>query len=213
VYAVVVPDVRSDDARLARLAGFGVPAVALDGPPDAPTPAVWADETAAFAALGAYLTSLGHRRLARVTAGGHLAVAPAREAALAAAAADAGGSVLTVPVLDRAGAAAVTRRLLAAPDRPTAIVLDDDASATTALDVARRLGVDVPWELSVVSAVDSARCGLVTPSLTALSRDAASYGTAAGHLLLRLLDGREASSSQVPTPALRLRGSTAPAPT
>jgi DNA-binding LacI/PurR family transcriptional regulator len=146
-----------------------------------------------------------------VSAGGHLAAAAAREAALAAAAAATGGSVTTVPVADRAGAAAATRRLLQAPDRPTAIVYDDDAAATTALDVARRLGVDVPWEVSVVSAVDSARCGLVTPSVTALSRDAAAYGTATGRLLVALLDGREAPSQQVPTPSLRLRGSTAPA--
>jgi DNA-binding LacI/PurR family transcriptional regulator len=211
VYAVVVPDVRRDDDRLARLAALGVPAVALDGSPRAATPAVWADETAAFAGLGSYLTSLGHRRLARVTAGGHLAAAADREAALVAAAAAAGGTAVTVPVADRAGAAAATRRLLQDPDRPTAIVYDDDAAATTALDVARRLGVDVPWEVSVVAAVDSSRCGLGTPSVTALSRDHAAYGTAAGRLLLRLLDGREATAEQVPTPALRLRGSTAPA--
>ena len=91
VYAVVVPDVRRDDVRLERLAEIGMPAVAMDGPPAAATPSVWADETATFAGLAAYLTSLGHRRLARVTAGGDLAAAPAREAALAAAAARAGG--------------------------------------------------------------------------------------------------------------------------
>jgi DNA-binding LacI/PurR family transcriptional regulator len=212
VYAVVVPEVCRDDVRLAGLAGIGVPAVALDGPPDGPAPAVWADETAAFGRLAGYLTSLGHRRLGRVTATGDRAAAPAGAAALADVAARAGGEVVTVDVADRAGAAAATRALLQrGADRPTAIVYDDDAGATTALDVARRCGVEVPWELSVVSALDSARCGLVTPSVTALSRDAAAYGTAAGALLLSLLDSRPTSSRQVPTPVLRLRGSTAPA--
>jgi DNA-binding LacI/PurR family transcriptional regulator len=216
VYAVIVPDVRRTDARLARLAETGVPAVGLDGPPDLlsmlGTPAIWADESAAFGRLAGYLTSLGHRRLARVTAGTDLAADPARAAALATVAARAGSTVATVPVPDRAGAAAATRRLLQdGADRPTAIVYDDDAAAMAALDVARRLGVDVPWELSVVSAVDSARCGLVTPSVTALSRDGEAYGHAAGELLLGILDGRPATSHQVPTPVLRLRGSTGPA--
>jgi DNA-binding LacI/PurR family transcriptional regulator len=210
VTAVVVPDVRRDDARLAGLADIGVPAVALDGPPDATS--VRADEAAAFAGLAGHLTALGHRRLAWVTAGTGLAAAGARSAALAAAAERAGGEATTVAVADRAGAAAATRRLLEAGDRPTALVLDDDAAATAALDVARRLGVDVPWELSVTSAADSARCGLVTPSLTALARDGAAYGTAAGALLLDILDGRPTTSRQVPTPVLRPRGSTAPAP-
>jgi DNA-binding LacI/PurR family transcriptional regulator len=210
VYAVVVPDVRRDDVRLERLAEIGVPAVAMDGPPAAATPSVWADETATFAGLAAYLTSLGHRRLARVTAGGDLAAAPAREAALAATAARAGGEVVTVEVTGGAGAAAAIRRLLQAEDRPTAIVCDDAAAATSALDIARRLGVEVPGEVSVVSAVDSARCGLATPSITALSRDCEAYGAAAGALLLSILDGRATTSRQVPTPVLRLRGSTGP---
>jgi DNA-binding LacI/PurR family transcriptional regulator len=212
VSAVILPDVRRDDARLAGLHDLDLPAVGLDGPADGGVASVRADEASAFAGLAGHLTALGHRRLARVTAGGGLAVAAAREAALAAAVAGAGGEVATVAVADRAGAAAATRRLLEAGDRPTAIVLDDDAAATAALDVARRLGVDVPWELSVVSAADSARCGLVTPSLTALSRDGAAYGAAVGALLLDVLDGRPATSRQVPTPILRPRGSTAPAP-
>jgi DNA-binding LacI/PurR family transcriptional regulator len=211
VYAVIVPDVHRDDVRLARLAETGIPTVGLDGPADAATPAVWADETVAFTRLAGYLTSLGHRRLARVTAGGDLAAAPAREAALAAAASRAGGEVLTIAVTDRAGAAAATRRLFQADDRPTAVVYDDDAAAATALDIARRLDVDVPWEISVVSAVDSPRCGLVTPSITALSRDSETYGHAAGLLLLSLLDGHVMTSRRVPTPVLRLRGSTGPA--
>ena len=219
VTGVIVPDVRRDDARLAGAAELGVPVVGLDGAPaagpDAPdgsAASVWADEAAAYAGLAGHLTALGHRRLAWVTASRGLAVAAAREASLAAAAERAGGAVVVRPVADRAGAAAAARRLLEADRRPTAIVLDDDVAASAALDVARRLGVDVPWELSVVSAADSARCGLVTPSLTALSRDGAAYGTAAGALLLEILDGRPATSRQVPTPVLRPRGSTAPAP-
>jgi DNA-binding LacI/PurR family transcriptional regulator len=212
VSAVIIPDVRRDDVRLAGLRELGLPAVALDGPADGGVASLWADEAAAFAGLAGHLTALGHRRLAWVTAGAGLAVAAAREAALTAAVARAGGEVVTVPVADRAGVAAATRRLLEAGDRPTAIVLDDDAASTAALDVARRLGVDVPWELSVVSAADSARAGLVTPSLTALSRDGTAYGAAAGSVLLDVLDGRPATSRQVPTPVLRPRGSTAPAP-
>ena len=94
------------------------------------------------------------------------------------------------------------------PDR--VVVVADNCTDETA-DIARRLGVEVPWEVSLVSTVDSARCGLVTPSITALSRDCEAYGAAAGALLLHILDGHPTTSRQVPTPVLRLRGSTGPA--
>jgi DNA-binding LacI/PurR family transcriptional regulator len=186
------------------------------GPPgSAPTlitPMVWSDDAVAFGNLAVYLLSLGHRRIARVIGRPELAVSAVRERAFNAAAERAGAVVENVLVAAtvEAGAAA-TRRLLQALDRPTVIVYDDDAMAISALDVARRLDIDVPWELSVVAGADSVRCRLVTPSLTALARDIEEYGHAAGEQLLAILDGVPAGHRQVATAVLTVRGSTAPA--
>lgn len=212
VYAVVLPDVRQDDLRIHRLAELGIPAVGLDGPTTTPTAMVWADDGPAFANLADYLLSLGHRRMARVTGRPELAVTRVREEAFTAAARRGGATVENVAVSAGAGLGAVaTRRLLQAADRPTAIVFDDDEMAISALDVARRLDIDVPWELSIVAGADSSRCRLAIPSLTALTRNLRDYGGATGALLLDLLDGRPATHRRLDPPALTVRGSTAPA--
>ncbi len=215
VFAVVVPDVQHDDQRIRRLRALGIPVVGLEGPHTGAcgaTPTVWSDDAAAFGNLAEYLLSLGHRQLARVVGRPELAVSAVRERAFDAVAGRAGVAVQTVVVAPtvEAGAAA-TRRLLQSPQRPSAIVYDDDVMAISALDVARRLDIDVPWELSVVAGADSVRCRLVTPSLTALARDVEGYGHAAGRQLLSILDGTVVEHRQVATATLTVRGSTAPA--
>jgi DNA-binding LacI/PurR family transcriptional regulator len=212
VFAVVLPDVQQDDLRIDRLGELSIPAVGLDGAPTGDTAMVWTDDGPAHANLADYLVSLGHRRLARVTGRPELAVTRVREEAFTAAARRGGATV--TPIAVGAGGeegAIATRRLLQSPDRPTAIVYDDDEMAISALDVARRLGVDVPWELSIVAGVDSARCRRAIPSLTALTRSMPDYGSATGALLLDLLEGRPARHHRLDPPTLTVRGSTAPA--
>jgi DNA-binding LacI/PurR family transcriptional regulator len=212
VYAVVLPDVRQEDLRLDRLGELGIPAVGLDGPPSGDTAMVWTDDGPAYANVVDYLISLGHRRLARVTGRPELAISRVRDEAFTTAARR-GGAAVTSVVVNSGGeeGAAATRRLLQSPDRPTAIVYDDDEMAISALDVARRLGIDVPWELSIVTGTDSSRCRRAIPSLTALTRRMHEYGSATGGLLLDLLEGRPTRHRRLDPPTLTVRGSTAPA--
>jgi DNA-binding LacI/PurR family transcriptional regulator len=215
VFAVVLPDVQHDDPRPADLIAGGIPVVGVDGPGASvrsATAMVWADQATAAANLAEYLLSLGHRRLARMTGRPELTVTRIRDQAFTAAAQRGGATVHSEAVGPGAGAgAAATLRLLQSPDRPSAIVYDDDEMAISALDVARRLNIDVPWDLSLVAGTDSARCRLVVPSLTALTRDLHEYGTATAELLLDILAGRPPGDRQLSTPALVIRGSTAPA--
>jgi DNA-binding LacI/PurR family transcriptional regulator len=213
VFAVVLPDVRQDDPRMDDLVARGIPAVGLDGPQAGSTSMVWADDGSAAANLADYLLSLGHQRLARVTGRPELAVTRVRDEAFTAAARRSGASVSNIVVGTGVGGgagAAATRRLLQSADRPSAIVYDDDEMAISALDVARRLNIDVPWELSIVAGVDSSRCRLAVPSLTALTRNLRDYGIATGELLLDILQARPTSDRRLDTPALTVRGSTAP---
>jgi DNA-binding LacI/PurR family transcriptional regulator len=110
--------------------------------------------------------------------------------------------------------AAATQQLLAggAAARPTAIIYDNDVMALSGLTAAQGLGLRVPAEVSIVAWDDSALCELVSPSLTALSRDIALYGAHAARRLRQAAGGAEVSDLEDPAPSLRLRGSTAAAP-
>lgn len=222
-------DPRTSDPRLDRAAAVGLPVVLAgfggEGPGQEVAGRLHRDEGAAFALVAEHLAPIGHRRFAHVTGPLQVRLHAARAAGLGRAVAAAGGTVLTVETdLGPAAVAAATARLLRAPDRPTALVLEDDVGAVVALDVARRCGLDVPWELSVVAGEDSALCRTTAPSLTALDRDARAWGVSAGRAVLDAfvapaapagVDGDPAGSPGPPGLAaavLAVRGSTAPAP-
>ena len=164
------PGIRVDDARLAALRSLPAPRWWW-APSRTGAPATWQhvvlDDGDAFAQVGAFLADLGHRRIAMVAGSEHLVAPVRRAAALESALVRYGIELRTVAGDGPERASAMLRPLLSAVDRPTAIVTDDDATAGLVLDVARRLGLGVPWDLSVVAGTDSPACYLTTPSLTA----------------------------------------------
>jgi DNA-binding LacI/PurR family transcriptional regulator len=227
--AFVVTGVRIDDARLATLRSLPAPAVVVGVAVD-PAPATWQhvvlDDGDAFAQVGAFLADLGHRRIAMVAGSEHLVAPVRRAAALESALVRYGIELRTVAGDGPERASAVLRPLLAAADRPTAIVTDDDATAGLVLDVARRLGLGVPWDLSIVAGTDSPACYLTTPSLTAVPYPVEELGRATGWALRTALgtaasrravgvgvdpvEGETPPSGIVPVGRLVVRGSTAP---
>ena len=102
-----------------------------------------------------------------------------------------------------------TRRLLAARDRPTAILYDNDIMAVAGLSVAREMGFSVPGDLSLIAWDDSILCQLVHPPLTAMSRNIPAYGASAARQLLKVINEGTAISVQDETAHLTPRGSTA----
>lgn len=81
-----------------------------------------------------------------------------------------------------------TERLLALPDRPTAIVYDNDVMAVSAIRTAAALGIRVPDDLAVISWDDSFMCEMSTPSVTALNRDVVARGRRAARMLIELAE-------------------------
>ncbi|WP_125772866.1 LacI family DNA-binding transcriptional regulator [Antribacter gilvus] len=221
--AFVVPHARSDDARLAALRRLNAPAVVVGEVPGVSPPGwrhVSLDDAAAFARLGSFLADLGHTRVAMLAGSEELLAPRRRTAALRAALGERGASLRTVAGEGADKAAAAVRPLLSGPDRPTAIVTDDDATAGVVLDVARRLGLSVPWDLSVVAGTDAAACHLTTPSLTAVPFPVRELGLAVGAALLDVLGGDTPARGAPTAPGngtvavgnLVVRGSTAPPP-
>jgi len=92
-------------------------------------------------------------------------------------------------------------------------VLASDVMALAGLDVARRTGLVVPWDVSVVAGADSVLCRLATPALTSLPSLAHDLGDALAAAVTATLDaGADADPTRVPLSigALAVRGSTAP---
>ena len=174
------------DRRVAVLAELRLPAVVLGGP------GATSDHATAAAVLD-HLTTLGHRRVARVTAPGARA-----------------GLEWTVTV-DADGpeqAARATRALLARDRPPTAIVYDSGVLAVAGLAAVRECGLDVPGEVSVLAWDDSVLCEAVHPPLTAVRRDHVAYGGRAADHLFAVLRGGGVRDVEKPRPRLVVRSST-----
>jgi len=209
---LVVPDLLTEDLRLDVLRWTRAPAVLL-GPHGAVEgmAAVCLDEAGAGTGLAGYLVALGHERVAAVTAPLRVQATQVRLAALRGVVGARGGVLVHRETnATPEGAAAVTRVLLTEPAPPSAIVYDTDQMALAGLDVARRLGVEVPWELSIVAGCDSELCRLATPAVTALPMPMADLGAATARAVLALLRGEVDVAEVVPTGALAVRGSTGP---
>lgn len=96
--------------------------------------------------------------------------------------------------------------------RPTAVLCGDDMIALGALEGARRLGLEVPRDVSVVGFDDVILAAYSRPPLTTVRQDAFAKGRAATEMLSSLLNGSLATRQRVLPTELVVRESTGPAP-
>ena len=109
--------------------------------------------------------------------------------------------------------AAAAERLLGRRVLPTAIFCFSDEMAMGALEVARRLGIDVPRQLSVVGFDDIRFARHTVPPLTTVAQPMRQIGEGTVRLLLQILsesDGSEWPESVTLPHTLVVRESTAP---
>jgi DNA-binding LacI/PurR family transcriptional regulator len=205
-------DIEAIDGVLASSLGGGVtgmsevPLVVLDNDPADPAPAVNFDVAGGMRAIAGHLAGLGHRRI------GHLA------AAVDAWTFRVRGEVLAeeTPVvcrgtsaIDVTAARTSALDLLDRPDRPSALVCDDDLIAAGAYKAARALGLDVPRDLSITGFDDILVATALEPELTTIRLPAEELGARAMATLLERLDGKTPPDVSLPG-ELIVRGSTAP---
>ena len=86
--------------------------------------------------------------------------------------------ILRIPA-DRDGGTQVLRRLMTMPDRPTALFVTDPTTAVGSLSAARKIGLKIPGDLSIVGFDDAEVRYSVFPELTAVCQDAAALGSEA----------------------------------
>ncbi|WAL93844.1 LacI family DNA-binding transcriptional regulator [Streptomyces sp. Je 1-369] len=208
----ILVDFRQGDPRVEPLGRLGIPAVAV-GRPDLTggIPSVWTDDATAVAEAVRYLAALGHRRIARVGGPLDLGHSAIRERAFHDTLQGLGlgpGVQVATGFAGEEGARA-TRSLLLRPERPTAIVYDNDLMAVAGLGVAAEMGIAVPDDLSLLAWDDSQLCRLTHPTLSAMSHDVHGFGAQVARVLFAVIAGREVSPLPPRVPSLRPRASTA----
>jgi LacI family xylobiose transport system transcriptional regulator len=201
----------------AQLAVSGIPLVALDptGEPLHSTPSVGASNWSGGIAATRHLIDLGHRRIGIIGGPSEYLCARARLEA-SRAAMDAAG----LPVderLIRTGRFFVEEGLkigtdlLSVADPPTALLCGDDLQAIGVYEAARRAGLRIPEDLSVVGFDDIEWTRWCGPPMTTVRQPFREMGAAAANLVLSLAAGETPATTRIElTTTLVVRGSTAP---
>jgi DNA-binding LacI/PurR family transcriptional regulator len=103
--------------------------------------------------------------------------------------------------------------LLSGVDRPTAVFAGSDMQAVGVLRAARRLGLDVPGELSVIGYDNLPVSAWLDPGLTTVNQPLRDMAGTATRMLLELAGGTEPATSRIDlVTELVVRESTAPPP-
>ncbi|HET6967958.1 MAG TPA: LacI family DNA-binding transcriptional regulator [Ornithinibacter sp.] len=197
---------------------LGLPLVAI-GSPVRGRACVRIDDRTAMRTAVEHLVGLGHTRIGYIGAVpqnvAHIQTPQDRLEAFLEAVAEHGLTCADGWVLGSDWTAEAAARdsavLLSGADRPTAIVAASDEMAIGVRESARRLGLRVPEDLSIIGIDDYVLSGVL--GLTTVRQDVAGLGHAAAELLLRaLLDGDESTDEVVLPTELVVRESTGPAP-
>ena len=96
--------------------------------------------------------------------------------------------------------------------KPTAVMCGNDVLAAGALSQARKMGLDVPGDISITGFDDIEIAEIVTPELTTVHVPHRNMGKGAARLLIALRNGEDAGPSTELEAVTKLRGSLGPAP-
>lgn len=213
VYAGVAPDVRE------TLRTRDIPVVVVE-PADAADPSIPTIGVAHWSAgviATRHLVDLGHRRIAAITGPETVVASHARLDGYRSAMHLAGLSVpagwARFAALDADAGERAALDLISLSRPPTAIVAGGDFQALGILNAARKRGLRVPDDLSLVGYDDQPISTSSSPRLTTVHQPLRELGIAAARLALRLDGDQRAKAARVDlATTLVLRDSTAPPP-
>ncbi|WP_343554712.1 DNA-binding transcriptional regulator CytR [Pantoea sp.] len=184
--------------------------------PEMALPTVHIDNlTAAFEAVN-HLLQLGHRQIACITGPEHIPLSQYRLQGYIQALRRSNIAIDPTMIVHgdftfEAGANAL-KQLMSLPQPPKAIFCHSDLMALGAMNQARKLGMRIPQDLSVVGFDDIELAQYYDPPLTTVAQPRFAIGREAMLLLLDELQGKRVNNgSRLLDAELRVRGSTAPA--
>ena len=208
---LVVYSCLADDPGRRMLMKRRLPMVFVDQPPHPGISSVNIDDEGGAVQAARHVVELGHRNVGIVVPWvdlphGTVGFDPAslepgklraRIEGWSRALAAAGVSATTIALpreLDHADAVALGRRLLAGPDRPTAVLCFSDLIARGVLDAASTAGLAVPEDLTVVGFDDDPLAAADRPPLTTVRQDLAAKGQAAARALFDAMDAADSGT-------------------
>ena len=199
-----------------RLQEADLPLVLIDpiNPVDPSLPSVGATNWQGAMSAVQHLLELGHRRIAMLR-GYECLVDDARYHGYLAALSGYGIAVDEV-LIGRANfrfepAVTVAEEILGSPSPPSAVFAANDLEALGVMEAARRSGLSVPGDLSVVGFDDSMYASASSPQLTTVRQPFVQMGEVAYQLLSDQMEGRDPAAVRVELAAtLVIRESTAP---
>lgn len=180
-------------------------------------PYVFMDDRAAAHQMTVYLRGLGHRDIAFITGPADHYAAARRLEGFQEAMSQAGLSVRPEWIQRgdfsfRSGSDCA-ERLLAGPDRPTAVFAGNDDMALGVMAVANRLHIDLPGQMTLAGFDDSPSAQVVWPQLTTVRQPTAEMARIAVERLVGAGRDDEAPKGRQLDFELMIRQSSGPAPT
>jgi LacI family repressor for deo operon, udp, cdd, tsx, nupC, and nupG len=167
--------------------------MACEYSPELELPTVHIDNlTAAFEAVN-YLTQMGHKRIAEIAGPSTSALSQFRHQGYQQALRRAG--IAMTPIYCASadftfeGGALALRKLLSSPLSPTAIFCHNDMMAIGAIQEAKKLGLRIPQDLSIMGFDDIQFSAYCDPPLTTISQPRYDIGRQAMQMMLELLQG------------------------
>ena len=203
VDAFVVPRTRVHDARLELLSARGVPFVAYGRTESAIEPHAWLDydNEAGTRLATERLLALGHKRIGYLGAPAEYNFAALRYAGFSKALAHGGvrlpkACALRAPMNRRSGYDAMMQ-LLALPQRPTAVLVDNHLAGVGAVHAVLNAGLRLGEELSLIVYDGVGEDSVIRTAITSVSQPtAAGTGTSLAEMMLALLGGAPPASLQ-----------------
>ncbi len=216
VDGVILNRIRAQDWRIGYLADNKVPFVTLGRLPSHPDyPYILVNERGGFERLVTYLVQKGHKRVAYVGASPTLMIQVERFAGykkgLELNGISYDGKLVVRGNLTEEGGYAAAQKLLALPDRPTAILGCNDSTAMGILKAAQELGLQVGKDLAIAGYDGIQETAYTNPPLTTLHQPTYEIARRLAGMLITITKGNGDLLSQpdvVLEPELILRGST-----
>jgi LacI family transcriptional regulator len=173
----------------------------VDGLVVVPSDSITVDNATGARSAIEHLISHGHRRIGLVSDEPEIPSSAERISgyykALSAAGISADEHLVSLGGPTRHDGYLAARRLLEAPDRPTALFTANNFMTVGAMHALRDLGLRIPQDISLVGFDDMEWTTLVDPPLTVVSQPATDLGQEAGRRVLARLDGADGRPKRI----------------
>lgn len=172
---------------------------------------VLVDDGAGGAMAASHLLALGHRRLAMISEPNRIHSSQERARGFQRTLRDAGveGTLIAANGSDIIAGVEASERLFSERPTTTAVFAANDLLAIGVMQAARKMGLRVPDDVSVVGFDGTVMAEVAQPPLTTIVQPMRDMGQTAAKLLLETLQNGGASRRVVMEPTLRVGGTTA----